>query len=98
MHAGGMQLTDMTQGVLPQPAHHLRESDSQAPPGLSAYWLYMASHSLHLIPGGPLPAWHFSFQVNMLKGSRTGEQGKVRLRRVEGFWFKSLNADVPACK
>lgn len=34
MHAGSMQLTDMTQGVLPLPAHHLRESDSQAPAGL----------------------------------------------------------------
>ncbi len=76
MHAVGMQLTDMTHGVLPKPAHHLRESDSQAPLGLGVTgftWLAIRCASYQ---AAPLPACHFPFQVNMLKGSWTGEQAR----------------------
>ena len=84
------QLTDMTQGVLPQPARNLREPDNQAPPGLSVTgftWLVIRRTSYQAARCLPDT---FPFKWTCWKCLWTGVRAELWLRRAEGFWFTSV--------
>lgn len=73
MHAGGVQLTDRAQSVLPKLAYNLRKSDSQAPPGLTVAgftWLHISCTSRQA--ARRLPVTFLSKLMSMDRWTDTG--------------------------
>lgn len=88
---GVMQLTSITQGAIPKPAHHLKECDSQAPPVLDVWgFTWPASRSS---PHRPDTLPFFCEHAEAMCGQATSQRCDCGERK--GFWCETeLNRDT----